>query len=118
MATDIKKAAQELKEIADEHPIELLALAKGETPILMDSRHRRDLSIGSCRFRIQFTKDGIGGRYFYHLSIGVPTGNPYDPKVLPDHIIKQVREAFFKDGGNSMPSVLGNSLQFISTEHF
>lgn len=108
---NLKKIAQELIEIADEHPTEFLKKGK---PMIMDARHRRDLSIKSCRFRIQFTKDKIGGRYLYHLSIGVPTGNPYDPKILPDHIIKQVREAFFKDGGNPIPSVLGNSLQFIS----
>jgi len=109
---DLKKIAKELKEIADEHPIEFL-VTKGAPLPIMDARHRRDLSIGSCKFRIQFTKDGIGGRYFYHLSIGTPTGKPSD---VPDDIIKQVREAFFKNGGTPMPSVLGNSLQFISTE--
>lgn len=108
----LKSVAQELKSFADEHPFDPMKA------MFIDVRHRHDLLIDSCRIRIQFTKDDILGRYFYHLSIGVPTGNPYEPNVLPDHIIKLVREAFFKDGGNPMPSVLGNSLQFISTERW
>lgn len=104
---NLKNVARELKVLTDTYPFDPTKL------LPVGVRHRRDLVIGSCEFRIQFTKTLLISRHIYQLSIGCPSGNPND---IPDCVIKQVREAFFGDGGGiSVPSVLGNSIQFADT---
>jgi hypothetical protein len=100
----IESIARELQDLANQHPVSAL------TPI--HPRHRRDITHGSCDFRIQFRKEEMPGfGWIYHLSIGHPTGRP---TRVPKELVKRIRGAFFgEDGGVEMPSTLGNTYQFI-----
>jgi len=109
--TTLEKIVKELREAADADPFDPLT---GKLPSPVHGRNFA-MRIGdgnqSVRLRVQFTKTYLGGRYAYQLSIGCPKGFPSN---IPVDIISCVKRAFFNgEESTSIPSPLGNTIQFI-----
>jgi hypothetical protein len=112
--TGLAELVTELRRAADQTPLHVAVLPGMGLEVLgaaLFAPHSRWLEIRGRKIRLGFSRDRLGSRDFYHLSIDSQAAD----RLEPDDLAAIVAAFFPGDQPLAFPSVLGNTVQFLGT---
>ena len=114
MKDGMNQLVQEMRAVANStlfHP-EAILLDLDSSPAEIRKRtkpFRREVEIDGYKVLVMLTRTVIFKKQFYQFSIGNDSGNP---REIPLGVVQKLKSAFMPNG-MTLPSVMGNCLQFI-----
>lgn len=112
---DMNQLVQEMRAVADSIPFFPDAMLENmrdlEPAVILEKikPFRREVEIDGYKILMMLTRTVIFEKQFYQFSMSNDSGNPGE---IPPGVAQKLKAAFVPNG-MSLPSVMGNCLQFI-----